>query len=204
MTPQDLRKQAVTDRDTYYADFLEDRGIEVVCTKCSGLGTRGYASTATWRGGVGGMMITQDVCDHCWGSGDENKHGADLRAMIGKMRGLEAEIERLRRGMHSPKRRIKDDISVYGVRLTPAIRRQLYDTLPQTFAKKDVMKLLGPEAWKSPALRADRAALEEWLVMAGDRVITRWRLGGTIESKNKLPGERRYTVWTKTGRTDDL
>lgn len=40
------------------------------CSECSGLGIKMYGSTATWRGGIGGQMITDDVCDRCWGSGD--------------------------------------------------------------------------------------------------------------------------------------
>lgn len=60
------------------------------CSKCDGIGRISYPSTTTWRGGIGGQMVTEDVCDRCWGSGDEERKGVDLRAM-------EAEIERLRR-----------------------------------------------------------------------------------------------------------
>lgn len=57
------------------------RGVDDPCTKCQGAGVRSYSSTATWRGGMGGCMITTDVCDRCWGSGDEHRHGEDLRAL---------------------------------------------------------------------------------------------------------------------------
>lgn len=53
--------------------FLDIRGIETPCKKCSGYGVRLYGSTATWRGGIGGQAMTNDVCDKCWGSGDENR-----------------------------------------------------------------------------------------------------------------------------------
>lgn len=62
------------------ARFLEWRGVEAPCSTCGGSGRRAYANTATWRGGIGGCAITDDVCDHCWGSGDEFRHGVDLRA----------------------------------------------------------------------------------------------------------------------------
>ena len=43
------------------------------CAECGGSGYRLYASTATWRGGIGGQAMTTDVCDKCWGSGDATK-----------------------------------------------------------------------------------------------------------------------------------
>lgn len=63
--------------------LLAWRGIELddACTKCSGSGKRSYGSTATWRGGMGGCMITSDVCDVCWGSGDRYHPGANLRQL---------------------------------------------------------------------------------------------------------------------------
>jgi hypothetical protein len=61
--------------------FIDQRGVETPCTKCRGLGTRSYASTSTWRGGMGGSMVTSDVCDHCWGSGDEDSKWPNLRSI---------------------------------------------------------------------------------------------------------------------------
>jgi RecJ-like exonuclease len=51
----------------------------VVCKKCQGRGEVAYGSTATWRGGIGGRAITNDVCDRCWGTGRSDKSGVDLR-----------------------------------------------------------------------------------------------------------------------------
>lgn len=65
---------------------LRWRGVDVPCDKCGGAGVYSYGSTATWRGGIGGRMVTSDVCDRCWGSGDRDRHGADLRAMDGEVR----------------------------------------------------------------------------------------------------------------------
>lgn len=69
------------ERERCFQDFLIYRDIETPCTVCSGFGVRGYGSTATWHGGCGGATCTSDICDHCWGSGDEFRHGVDLRAL---------------------------------------------------------------------------------------------------------------------------
>lgn len=53
--------------------MLDIRGIDTPCKECGGWGVKTYGSTATWRGGIGGSALTDDVCDNCWGSGDENK-----------------------------------------------------------------------------------------------------------------------------------
>ena len=60
-------------RSLNYFDFLSQRGVNYACTRCNGLGTITYGSGSTWRGGVGGAVMTIDVCNHCWGSGDEFK-----------------------------------------------------------------------------------------------------------------------------------
>lgn len=54
------------------------------CPACGGEGKRLYNSTATWRGGHGGQSMTTDICDRCWGSGDERIPGPDLRAQGGR------------------------------------------------------------------------------------------------------------------------
>lgn len=54
----------------------------VACPSCSGVGRKGYASTSTWRGGIGGMAITDDVCDKCWGTGRTDRTGANLRKIL--------------------------------------------------------------------------------------------------------------------------
>ena len=68
----------------------EMRGVDPqnVCEKCGGSGVHVYSSTATWMGGIGGQAMTMDVCDGCWGSGDKNRKGADLREVLRDKRNL--------------------------------------------------------------------------------------------------------------------
>lgn len=55
------------------------RGVCDPCTRCRGTGVKTYASTSTWRGGMGGCAMTTGECDHCWGSGDEHMRWTDRR-----------------------------------------------------------------------------------------------------------------------------
>lgn len=54
----------------------------VACRGCGGKGQRCYSSTATWRGGVGGAALTDDVCDVCWGTGRTDRIGPNLRRLL--------------------------------------------------------------------------------------------------------------------------
>jgi hypothetical protein len=71
----------MSDREEYFQEFLEHRGVETPCESCNGYGTRWYNNTSTWLRGFGGAKITRDVCDTCWGSGDKDKKWTDIRAM---------------------------------------------------------------------------------------------------------------------------
>jgi len=75
----------------YYFDFLDRRGVRYLCETCQGLGTRIYANTSTWRYGIGGAMITTDICDKCWGSGDKYRKGVNLKELYSKLKTLERE-----------------------------------------------------------------------------------------------------------------
>lgn len=70
-------------RNSFYSRFLDYRGltIEQACKHCSGSGVKVYGNTSTWRMGIGGQMITPDVCDNCWGSGNSDKPWANLRQL---------------------------------------------------------------------------------------------------------------------------
>lgn len=58
------------------------KGIKVPCKICHGLGTYMYSNSATWhKEGMACQAFTNDICDNCWGSGDENKHGLNLRQL---------------------------------------------------------------------------------------------------------------------------
>lgn len=72
---------AKRDADDINDRFLEWRGVETACKDCGGAGRKAYGGTSTWRGGIGGQAITSDVCDLCWGTGDANRKGADLRKL---------------------------------------------------------------------------------------------------------------------------
>jgi hypothetical protein len=81
-----LKARIASLQENRLQDFMDWRNIETLCTKCSGAGVRAYGNTTGWRGGIGGSMVTSDVCDHCWGSGDEHRHGADLRRLMAEYR----------------------------------------------------------------------------------------------------------------------
>jgi len=70
-----------------YVDFLEMRNIDEPCPVCNGFGCRAYANTTQWKGGIGGQMITNGVCDYCWGSGDRYRHGANLNELMNQPKG---------------------------------------------------------------------------------------------------------------------
>jgi len=53
----------------------------IACERCGGRGFRTYASTATWRGGIGGSALTDDVCDKCWSTGRSDRTGPNLRKL---------------------------------------------------------------------------------------------------------------------------
>jgi hypothetical protein len=71
--------------------LLEWRGVDTPCTMCSGSGVRAYSNTSTWHGGMGGNMFTNDVCDACWGTGDEHRKGVNLREFTAQRKAWEAD-----------------------------------------------------------------------------------------------------------------
>lgn len=82
-------------RDEWFRERLVSYLPEDPCKECSGFGRKTYGNTSTWRHGFGGQMLTEDVCDNCWGSGSSFRSGANLRALSGRMRALEVEVRRL-------------------------------------------------------------------------------------------------------------
>lgn len=77
----------VQERSRAFCNFLSWRGIseEDACRLCNGAGSRMYSNTSTWRGGIGGQALTADVCDNCWGSGDEKRPWVNLRSLRDKL-----------------------------------------------------------------------------------------------------------------------
>jgi len=85
-------------KDKQHKIMLDWRGVETPCKRCGGSGRIAYGNTATWRGGVGGSMMTADVCNGCWGSGDEHRKGVDLRRVsFDDMRALRTELAEARK-----------------------------------------------------------------------------------------------------------
>ncbi len=66
--------------------------IERVCERCGGRGSRCYPDTSTWIRSYGGQAITNDVCDLCWGSGDEVNKWTDLRAWCERIKTAEHRV----------------------------------------------------------------------------------------------------------------
>ena len=78
-----VKGEATEEPIDFYGEFLAWRGIDPaeVCPKCSGAGSKAYANTTTWRGGIGGQTITGGICDHCWGSGNAVHPWTNLRRL---------------------------------------------------------------------------------------------------------------------------
>jgi len=73
-------------REEAYKDMLRQRNIHIdygdkPCPDCAGFGVKGYANTSTWKHGAGGCVMTSDICDKCWGSGNANKPWLNLKTL---------------------------------------------------------------------------------------------------------------------------
>ena len=64
----------------------------VICSSCGGEGMKAYSSTVTWKKGIGGQSITEDVCDKCWGTGRSDITGLNLKEIY-KTPGLATNIK---------------------------------------------------------------------------------------------------------------
>lgn len=84
-------------RDAASALEAHDAELDNRCDRCRGLGRRVYGSTATWRGGIGGQMMTEGVCDKCWGSGDATRPYPSWREREAQLAAHDAEIATVRR-----------------------------------------------------------------------------------------------------------
>jgi hypothetical protein len=67
------------DTAEFWQALCDVRGVETPCVRCGGAGVRTYGSTSAWRGGAGGQVMTDAVCDRCWGTGDEKRRGTSFR-----------------------------------------------------------------------------------------------------------------------------
>jgi hypothetical protein len=56
------------------------------CKRCQGTGTYIYPDSSTWTRGIGGQTMTADTCDRCWGTGDTDNPGENLRVKLARER----------------------------------------------------------------------------------------------------------------------
>ena len=75
----ELMEQSTSQLIAHYWHYVQSRGVNVPCPVCDGTGTREYPDTGTWRHSAGDQIKTTDVCDWCWGSGDEHRHWTNIR-----------------------------------------------------------------------------------------------------------------------------
>jgi hypothetical protein len=68
-------------RDEALSEVLRMRGVETPCETCHGMGVRWYLGAFTWKDAGGGGDRRRDVCDSCWGTGDADRQGVNLRKM---------------------------------------------------------------------------------------------------------------------------
>lgn len=86
---QELERDLERALDREYREYermLSIRGVENACPECDGYGVLTYGDTSTWRRGAGGQMLTTDVCDKCWGSGDIDKPWPSWREQCSKQK----------------------------------------------------------------------------------------------------------------------
>lgn len=175
----------LTDPDNRFRALLDWRGVTVPCPICTGSGRRGYANTATWRGGAGGQMMTDDVCDACWGSGDADRPGVDLR------RALKAERE-VDAYKHA------NDIAVIAIGERDAARRG-HDALRNLL----VLSALHPDPSSAELDRAARecAAADADLVAA---CVVGWREQARTEVKRLRVATGDISAETEAHMTDAM
>lgn len=83
------RLRAMADRRRVILDWLGVSDEADLCRRCHGRGQRAYGSATTWRGGIGGQAVTQDVCNMCWGTGVKARTGENLKKLFVRIAGLE-------------------------------------------------------------------------------------------------------------------
>jgi len=54
--------------------------ITVDCPDCNATGVKTYPTAALWhKGGMAAQVITEGVCNRCWGTGDLSRKGKPLK-----------------------------------------------------------------------------------------------------------------------------
>lgn len=121
--------------------LLQWRNVDDPCQRCHGSGVRTYGNTSTWRGGIGGATMTNDVCDQCWGSGDRYRQGVDLKKLRSEehVRVAEAAVDALARSVEATLSSTRADV----MRIVEILRREAnkrnstiwFSTLAESLAK---------------------------------------------------------------------
>jgi cell division protein FtsB len=130
-----LRKQVhelQNQREHMYDTMLQWRGIErengdEPCRGCNGSGVRAYGNTTTWRGGVGGQVITSDVCDKCWGSGNSENVWVNLKS-IARISRKEAELVDVCGQLRAEVERLRDQVNAKNSEIS-TLRRERYQII---------------------------------------------------------------------------
>lgn len=123
--------------ENYNQSFLDARNISEPCPRCSGLGVTAYGNTSTWRGGIGGSMMTSGICDKCWGSGDKNRPWVNLRNLRsaqGRIEELEAIAERVR-DVEGIRKIIENKVPLYIMADDAGLEEDEMKELAQTISK---------------------------------------------------------------------
>lgn len=171
----------MSERDKITADVLDIRGVQDACEDCGGFGVKVYPNTATWRGGIGGNALTNDVCDKCWGSGDQSRpwpsHRRAEKAEAALASCEAAALERaamLADEKAQARRSIEHD----------ARRKELYDIASRNAAAASACELVAAEirslipAGASPSdverLKAENARLREVIVTLSGHLDDYW------------------------------
>jgi hypothetical protein len=179
--------------------FLGWLGVDPddACPRCQGIGRRGYGSTSTWRGGVGGQAMTVGVCDQCWGSGSIDPWPSprvravevqQLRAALATYQTTEAEVSARLDAIAAP--------AVIRTRLRGASTLAGLDALGMALCMADAAEVatecLGETMQEADTLRAALAEVLGWMAYSdypsGDRRQSRWVPAARVEELRRLVG----------------
>lgn len=91
---KELESLLALEKNRRYENCLSFRLLlptDNICPICHGSGVRVYGDSATWRRGrIAAQVVTTDVCDNCWGSGNIDKKWANLKEISNKIKQQES------------------------------------------------------------------------------------------------------------------
>lgn len=89
---------------------------DLPCEKCGGMRVRPYGDSTTYdvrRGKGGGQAITSDICDECWGTGQQGRRGRNVRELLSERDELRQKLKDARDEL--TEYQIEHDIAIYEV-----------------------------------------------------------------------------------------